>query len=693
MRYPCLLLLLGTLAPGAVPAQPLPLPEVLSQIKDGPGVQALLAESELARGQAQLNQDEAGWSLFGSANVGRFRELDAGVGRVDYTGYGASVGLSHPLLGTLNERLNAVAESTRDAELTEAQANLARDQQRLSVRMAYADWWQSQQQQALCERHRQLAGVEREAINTRHQARQLRDSDQLWLTRGWAQHLRPCDTTIHTERQARQRLAERAGVTISARRIALWEALPTPDAVPDLRQAVLDGHPVLNQRQSHWQQAQADDPNWYDPIDARVSISQQLDQRSDIPGTGTGLVAAFSFEVPLGSLGERRNTQRLEEQTRKYQWLDARAAVGEQITDALSTYQVAYRQWQDAQDDTALARQRAWEQQQRVSVDANGFLALRTAVLALAEAEAAELAARGNAWRARAELALLQSLAGPELASAKARAHAPAGDWSRAVYVWDSTELLNGSTRTAAITELTSARFDTVYLGLSADQLRADDLNRQLTALVNAMREQGLSVYLLLGEPTWIQPEQRRDLITLIQTLAAVPFDGLHLDLEVEQLGWPVPEATVGHWLDTLEAASRASPWPVSIVAHHRWFSDPDFRSPECVPCQLPGLGIRDASIMAYSTAGERLDQIVAQATALSPGLNLGVVQSLEPVLPDTNSWYGRPPGQIEQLESGWRQQWQSFGIGLLAWQDWASYQENARRAPSSTTGPSAESP
>lgn len=693
MRYPRLLLLIGTLAPVIGLAQPLPLPALLEQTQDGPGVQALLAESELARMQAQQDSDEAGWSLFGNASVGRFRELDAGVGRVDYTGYGASLGLSHPLLGTLNERLNVVADSTRSAELTQAQASLARNQQRLSVRVAYADWWQAQQQVALCDRHQQLAEVERSAINIRHQARQLRDSDQLWLSRGWDQHLRPCATATQTEQRARQRLAERSGVTINPRHTALLEELPQPDAVPDLRQAVLDQHPVLNQREAHWQQAQAENPNWYDPIDARVSISQQLDRRSDIPGTGSGLVAAFSFEVPLGSLRERREAHRLEEQTRKYQWLDARAAVGEQIADTLSAYQTAFGQWQDARDDTALARQRAWEQQQRVAVDDNGFLALRTAVLSLADAEAAELAARGNAWRAHAELAMLQDMAGAESVSANSRAHSPSADWSRAVYVWDSANLLNEDSRAGAVTDLASAGFDTVYLGLSADQLRADNLNRRLTALVYDLGASGLDTQLLLGEPTWIQPEHRDDLTALIRTLSAVPFDGLHLDLEVEQLGWPVPDATVSHWLDTLNAATRASPWPVSIVAHHRWFSDPEFRSPECVPCELPGLGIREASIMAYITSSDRLDQIVAQATALSPGLRLGVVQSLEPGLPDTNSWYGQTPRQMQALEQRWQQQWQGLGVSLLAWQDWASHQQNARQTPSPDNKPSAERP
>ena len=39
-------------------------------------------------------------------------------------------------------------------------------------------------------------------------------------------------------------------------------------------------------------------------------------------------------------------------------------------------------------------------------------------------------------------------------------------------------------------------------------------------------------------------------------TLTTLPFAGLHLDLEVEQLGWPVPEARLRDWMDTLTAAT-----------------------------------------------------------------------------------------------------------------------------------------
>ena len=76
------------------------------------------------------------------------------------------------------------------------------------------------------------------------------------------------------------------------------------------------------------------------------------------------------------------------------------------------------------------------------------------------------------------------------------------------------------------------------------------------------------AVLLLLGDPAWINPADRPKLMALIRRFQNVPFDGLHLDLEVEQLGWPVPAARLQDWLNTVKEAKKRSPWPLSISAH-----------------------------------------------------------------------------------------------------------------------------
>ena len=70
-------------------------------------------------------------------------------------------------------------------------------------------------------------------------------------------------------------------------------------------------------------------------------------------------------------------------------------------------------------------------------------------------------------------------------------------------------------------------------------QIRAvsrPDGEHRLRRFVEVAHRHGVAVELLLGEPTWILPGHRRDLLAVLQSLKAFAFDGLHLDMEPNQL-------------------------------------------------------------------------------------------------------------------------------------------------------------
>ena len=99
-----------------------------------------------------------------------------------------------------------------------------------------------------------------------------------------------------------------------------------------------------------------------------------------------------------------------------------------------------------------------------------------------------------------------------------------------------------------------------LLIGLSATQVRTADSGAALSDLIREAHGRGQRVLLLLGDPAWINPADRPKLMALIRRFQNVPFDGLHLDLEVEQLGWPVPAARLQDWLNTLTDAQHRSP-------------------------------------------------------------------------------------------------------------------------------------
>jgi len=148
-----------------------------------------------------------------------------------------------------------------------------------------------------------------------------------------------------------------------------------------------------------------------------------------------------------------------------------------------------------------------------------------------------------------------------------------AQSWRRGVYIWDSRALLNPATRTDELSRLERADIKRLYIGLSAEQLAQPGLVRTLDAVAITLRKRGFEPVLLLGDPDWMAPEHRASLIAIISKLKSVSFSALHLDLEVEQRGWPVPAKHVREWLDTLKHVAAASPWPVEISSHYRWFT------------------------------------------------------------------------------------------------------------------------
>ena len=164
--------------------------------------------------------------------------------------------------------------------------------------------------------------------------------------------------------------------------------------------------------------------------------------------------------------------------------------------------------------------------------------------------------------------------------------------------------------------------------------------------------------------------------LTLIQRLAGQNFDGLHLDLEVEQLGWPVPEQTIEQWLATVAVAQDVSPWPVSLVSHHRWFAAQS--QGICVPCRIERMGVESISLMLYTTQKERLIERTTTIARRWPELRFRLTQSAEPDLAPSNSWHGTPKPELERLEQNWRQAMKPAGVSGIEWQDWRGYKANA---------------
>jgi hypothetical protein len=234
--------------------------------------------------------------------------------------------------------------------------------------------------------------------------------------------------------------------------------------------------------------------------------------------------------------------------------------------------------------------------------------------------------------------------------------------------------LLSSPQRSKELQRLQDQQMTHLLIGLSATQVRSPESSGALNDLIRDAHARGQSVLLLLGDPAWITPTDRPQLMALIQRFQSVPFDGLHLDLEVEQLGWPVPSERLQDWLNTLKEAQQRSPWPLSISAHPRWFEPnaEDVPGKPCVPCALKGLAA--VNLMLYSRNAERVTERTLLIAQRWPELQFRLAQSVEAGMEPGLSWNGSTAGALQMQMKRWHAVLQPNGIRGIDWQDWASY-------------------
>ena len=270
---------------------------------------------------------------------------------------------------------------------------------------------------------------------------------------------------------------------------------------------------------------------------------------------------------------------------------------------------------------------------------------------------------------------ILQALCLPLLVALSLTAQAAQAEkWSQASYVWDSEALLDPGQRPAELDALRNAGMDKIYLGLKAAQIKDLGTTRhRLEQLLRDAAGKGVQVSLLLGDPSWIEPPERHQLTDLLAKLKGLAFSSLHLDLEVEQLGMPVPDQRLKDWLETLRVASSVSPWPVEISSHHRWFADPK-PGQTCVPCALPGAGVRQVSLMIYTRNPNNSARMAEQIARRWSDLQFRLAQSTEPQLDATETWAGVSTEQLQHQSSAWREQLQPLGIAGIDWQAWRDF-------------------
>lgn len=254
---------------------------------------------------------------------------------------------------------------------------------------------------------------------------------------------------------------------------------------------------------------------------------------------------------------------------------------------------------------------------------------LQAAVLQRTGAAASAVGADGLV--AVAQQTRLSEEAGVAKPAAAAAAAAPAGTgW----YAWKGWQWVQQPARIDQLPQGTQ-RLLVSFTEEQLQRLAADEQARQgLEQLAQRARQRGIRLELLLGEPTWVLPKGRGNMLALLQKVQSMPFGMVHLDLERSQL----PEVQQKDWgrnvLDSLQEAVTQSRLPVSLTTHHRELREPGFLQ------ALQKAGVKEVVPMIYSANAQSTVNVIKQLPPMPQGLDLAVAQSIEKELPSEESLF-----------------------------------------------------
>ena len=613
-------------------------------------VQAARIEREAVSARRDVAQATGGARLMGGVGAMSAREPVTDTLVRDYRRVSATVGVRWPLFASRLSQKQGVTEAEWDLARVQLNEDLAANdavrQLRLAaVRLAYAE-----QKTQLTKRFVASQEVLQKELVLRQKAGHILKAEvlefQLIVDSAKSQVARQHQTSSNESASIRKLAGLEAGAQLRV-------GAPTwPDRCFEIDQLMQEdgrGQEALQQINASAAASQLRllDGGLFNSVEAGVQVAHT--QLKDSPGHGghnTGVTVDFSLPLQWKTQrdgrrnewsAKRRQAEMLLTQARQLRQFDIEKGLRERdllageldaakrrYTAALEGLRVAQLR-KPASDGDGITR---YLKVRQVAFDA-AMRALDVAEQrALAEAQVLALGPQCGTLETPNTTAtwvdpLLRAMEGKvpsgsnSDSAAKPESHRKPLAW----YVWDAQSLVQQPERLKVL----PAAPGRLLLSFKAEQLRslkADDLK----PLKSAAQQRGMTLELLLGDPSWVTETGRTKLLALLKQVQDLPFDGLNLDLEHSQL--PKGAMSTAQWqqgaLDTLQAVRKAVPWQLALTTHHRDLNDTEFLN------KLQQAGVSEVVPMVYTRNAARARQVTEQILEKSSGLKVGLAQSIE---------------------------------------------------------------
>jgi hypothetical protein len=662
-------------------SQTVTLEQLEGKIKAAPQVLSAVSELEQSLNTLAAQKAASGLKMQAGLSTGSFEEpLDAYT-LSNFNEASATIGLSYPLLGAREKEKINILDARAKTWTNREKMELARRVALNTLRSYYALYWAGRRKIELSKTFLGGENVVEQILKERTSRGLLLDADrEEFLT---AFHL------------ARRNIANARVDQIKALGIinllthsnftklsCTYPGLARPCTSPSgLRTQILNDHPeVLLRRNLVQEQGRLLGLKTYSDVDANVQLAGTATTVYPSGITGYGVAISFSMQLPAKELTaadfRRQASQASLEKSRN----DLDQATGQLQIDALATL----AKYRAAREDLDYQRQRlkAALESLRENELRKGYIAgdtiekLQQSRFEYYKAAISLISAKTSLFQAQADLLQLapQGCGGdqPEISQTAGEIEAlndalrtgrptamnpPTGpapadrvvktqDRKNAVYVWDSAPLITGGRSEKSAWESFSAfSIGRVLLSLNRQQILAAQTAqgaRQLRLSLETAHKVGLRVDLLLGEPLWILPAHRQDLLDIVEQLRDFAFDGLHLDLEPDSLDTRQysRKYLLAQLVKTLSAVHGLSPWPLSLSIHPRYFEQKEFSA--YLGEALEKIPIREVTLMVYSANPEKVAHRVVPILEANPKLRFSLALSVEPELSSEQSYYSK---------------------------------------------------
>ncbi len=611
-----------------------------------------------------------GASAFAATTLASVDEvIDVGRRRA-YDQASFSAGLRVPLLGSRAAQLESMRGRELERQALEATLLVSQQKARADLRRAYIALWSGETRRELAAQYLAANVKLDDVLRKRTHAGLLLESDRREFMTSISA------VAVDLERAAAEAEAAREVIT------SLVDLRPVRVAEPRLhndctvasssaarRTLIVNAHPeVITHRARLAALAARDSIAWLKPLQSDVRLGMTRSYEPTSGERGHSAFVGLSLEYAFQSAAAERDLLRVQRAAATAELAQTRSRIEAEAGRLLALERSWALAARHARSVVSAAETRLRERSLRMAHLAGDRIEQQQqARYELHRARWAEHLARREwlEWQvALAEIdfsacdsSSIQSAANADLLAATAAGDTRAGAASRArtlrgMYLWSSREFIDqtGDVHSASHWDrFTDFGIERLMVSLDREQIARYSVDpAPLARMLDVAHARGMRVELLLGEPTWILPQHRDDLLTIIASLSGLQFDGLHLDLEPNQLDVSGGDGRehLPALLDTLAQAATLAPWPVSLSVHPRYMTlrvdEREFGE------HLNALAITP-SLMIYIADIERIEAIAAPLAARWPGLGMRVAVSLEPDLDPQHSFAHLPRVQAQR--------------------------------------------